>query len=114
MSDEDSLDTAETYLSRERKILLSGKIEELAALADARAAMLTRLARSDGDPVRLGRLRAQAERNGSMLKAASEGVNRAIKRLSELRKASGPIGSYSATGGQCQIGAINPKFERKA
>ena len=109
-----SLDRAETYLERERDILLSGRIKELAGLADTRAAVLSTLAGASGDAARIKRLRAMAARNGTLLAASAHGVNRALKRLKELRKATGPIGSYSATGGPCEIGSINPQFERKA
>ena len=114
MTAEDALDLAEHYLEREREILVSGRIRELEHLAESRAAVLAALARTNGDAARIQRLRNLAERNSSLLEASAEGVNRAIKRLAELRKAAGPIQSYSSSGGQCEIGAVNPQFERKA
>jgi flagellar biosynthesis/type III secretory pathway chaperone len=114
MTADAALDRAEDYLERERAILLSGRITELSRLADAREDMLKALADETADSRRLARLREKAVRNGALLAAASEGVNRAMKRLADLRKATGPIGSYSASGGRCEIGAVNPKFERKA
>ncbi len=114
MKAEDQLDRAEKYLEEEREILLSGRVAELAGLAERREAVLATLSAAKGDAARLQRLRDQAMRNGALMNAAAEGVNRAIKRLAELRRAAGPIGSYSATGGRCEIGSVNPKFERKA
>jgi len=114
MAAETALDRAEDYLERERAILLSGRVAELARLADAREEMLKALADETADSQRVARLREKALRNGALLEAAAEGVNRAMKRLADLRQAAGPIGSYSASGGRCEIGAVNPKFERKA
>ncbi len=114
MKAEDQLDRAEKYLEEEREILLSGRIAELAGLAERREAVLATLSATKGDGARLQRLRDRAKRNGALMSAAAEGVNRAIKRLAELRKAAGPIGSYSATGGRCEIGTVGPKFEKKA
>jgi flagellar biosynthesis/type III secretory pathway chaperone len=114
MTNDTTLDRVEAFLERERAILLSGRIAELAELADAREEMLQALADESADSQRIRRLREKATRNGALLEAASEGVKRAMKRLADLRKAAGPIGSYSAGGGRCEIGAVNPKFERKA
>ena len=114
MTPEDTLDMAEDYLEREREILLSGRILDLERLEGSRASMLSALAQTDGDMDRILRLRALAERNGVLLEASADGVNRAKQRLGELRKAAGPIQSYSPSGGQCEIGASNPQFERKA
>ena len=109
-----ALDRAEDYLRHERDILLSGRLTELAGLEETRAAVLSTLADNTGDAQRIKRLRTLATHNGSLLRASAEGVNRAMKRLAELRRSAGPIGSYSATGRPCEIGSVNPKFERKA
>lgn len=114
MTADDSLGRVEDYLRREREILLSGRLDDLEGLAETRDSVLSALGRADGDLERVERLKGLARRNGSLLRAAAEGVNRAMKRLADLRKAAGPIGSYSATGGRCEIGSVNPQFERKA
>lgn len=109
-----TLDEAEDYLEREREILLSGRIEELERMEMQREAVFSTLARAHDDATRLTRLRTLAERNGALLEASADGIKQAMKRLSDLRKAAGPIGSYSASGGRCEIGSVNPQFERKA
>lgn len=114
MTNDRALERAEDYFERERAILLSGKLEDLAGLVEEREAVLAGISATEGDAARIRRLRDLAERNGALLLSASEGVGRAMKRLSELRKAAGPIGSYSESGSRCEIGSINPKFERKA
>lgn len=114
MASDDPIDRAEAYLGREREILLSGRLAELAEIAGARDEVLAALAGAEGDGARIGKLRDRAIRNGALLAAAAQGVHRAIKRLAELRKAAGPIGSYSPSGTRCEIGSVNPKFERKA
>lgn len=114
MKADHALDLAEDYLERERRVLLSGQIQELGRLADMQMGVADALAHVEGDPVRVRRLRALADRNSRLLSASAEGVKRAIARLKDLKQASGPIGSYSASGGRCEIGTTRPQFERKA
>ena len=114
MGNDPILDRAEDFLERERAILRSGRIAELSEIADMHGAVIASLENAQGDIARIRRLRALAVRNGEMLAASAQGVRRALKRLGELQKASGPIESYSANGRRCEIGSINPKFERKA
>ncbi|MEM6823957.1 MAG: hypothetical protein AAF566_02495 [Pseudomonadota bacterium] len=114
MTPDNALDLAEDYLERERQILLSGQIGELERLQPTREKVVSALLHTKGEARRVKRLRVLAQRNRVLLKASAEGVQRAIKRLGELRKAAGPIQSYSSNGGQCAIGPVNPQFERKA
>ena len=114
MSAERKLKSVETYLERERRILRKGQIAELADLAEDREKVLTMLGAARGNGPALERLRTEVHRNNTLMEAAASGLRAAIKRISDLRAASGPIGSYSASGERLEIGSNSPTVERKA
>ena len=108
------LSRIEALLTEERAVLLSGKLTALPDLAADRDRLLAEIAQGTGDRARLQRLRTLALRNTELARAARDGVQAAIARLSAIRAAAGPIGSYSADGARVHIGADRPAFERKA
>lgn len=114
MSTERKLKSVESYLDRERRILRTGRITELATLAEDRERALAALDAVRGNGPVLQRLRSEVRRNNAMMESAASGLRAAIKRISDLRAAAGPIGSYSAQGERCEIGSTAPRFERKA
>jgi hypothetical protein len=114
MSAERKLKSVESYLERERRILRNGQITELADLAEDREKALALLGAARGNGPVLQRLRSEVDRNNALMEAAASGLRAAIKRISDLRAASGPIGSYSAKGERLEIGSNSPTVERKA
>lgn len=114
MTAEKQLKSIENYLERERKILRTGQIAGLTTLTEDRAQALSLLNSVRGKGPELQRLKANFQRNNSMLSSAAAGLRSAIKRISELRAAAGPIGSYSASGERREIGSNAPTIERKA
>lgn len=114
MSAERKLKSVESYIERERRILRSGRISELADLVEDREKALALLDAARGNGPALQRLRSEVHRNNALMEAAASGLRSAIKRISDLRAASGPIGSYSASGQRMEIGSNSPTVERKA
>jgi carbamoyl-phosphate synthase large subunit len=83
-------------------------------LAEDREKALALLGAARGNGPVLQRLRSEVDRNNALMEAAASGLRAAIKRISDLRAASGPIGSYSAKGERLEIGSNSPTVERKA
>lgn len=114
MNAERKLRSVEIYLDREREILRTGQIGKLASLAEERERALATLDAAKGNGPLLQKLRSDVRRNNALMQAAASGLRAAIKRISDLRAATGPIGSYSAKGERLEIGASAPTVERKA
>ena len=116
MTDNAVLQGFESLLSEEREALRAGRLDELQGFEARRKRLFAELpgATSGVSPDRLETLRKGAQRNAELARAASEGVRDAIRRISEIRKATGPIGSYGADGERVEIGQPTPAVERKA
>ena len=103
---------ARACLAEERALLKAGRIADLQAAAANREQAFADL---DGaSPDDLADLREMARLNGALIAAAGDGIRAALARVNELSRATGPIGSYTATGARQEIGSIRPKCERKA
>ena len=102
----------EALLDRERRALLAGRVGEVEALIAARTALFDSLDRS-ADPAALGALARRVRENADLARAAADGLRDALRRISEIRAASGPISSYSAAGAPVRIGARPGSYEHK-
>ena len=114
MARERRLQTLETALGEIGDALQSGRISDLPGLTDRLQRCL-----EDGEPggtndARLARLRAATARNATLASAAADGIRDALRRLAEIRAATGPIESYGADGSRANIGPGRPTFEHKA
>ena len=116
MTDNAVLRGFQELLDDERDALRAGRLDELQGFEARRNRLMAELpgAVTGLSPDRLETLRKGAQRNAELARAASEGVRDAIRRIGEIRKATGPIGSYGADGGRVEIGQPTPAVERKA
>lgn len=90
----------EQILDDTRLAILAGDFKALAELAERCEAFLSGgLARN---PAELGRIAAKAERNATLLKAASRGVAAARRRARELAEG-GRFSTYDAAGRRGQL-----------
>lgn len=90
-------------LSRERAMLREGRFDALAEQAAAREALTHRLEALPAADLAdcagpLARVRASAERNVRLLKAALEGAAAGRRRVTEIVEARGRLSSYDAQG----------------
>ena len=116
MSENTVLRDLETLLDDEREVLRAGRLEELRGLEERRRRVMVGVPEiiAEVAPERLDALREQAQKNADLARAVSDGVRDAMRRLGDIRKASGPIGSYGADGAPVEIGQAQPAVERKA
>ncbi len=98
----------------ERQALRAGDHGALAKLAEDRRLLIGRLSREGMGADEMRKLQQEARRNIALAGAAAAGVKDALHRLRKLKEASGPIGSYGATGQAERIGAVGPSVVRKA
>lgn len=114
MNAKTALEELENYLDTEREVIRAARLSELQTLEKTREVVLAQMEDLPNDTLRLQHVRKKARRNGELLQAAANGIRSAIRRIQELRRASGPISSYSAEGEPCSIGTNNCTIERKA
>ena len=114
LAGDNSLRELENALAQERDALITGDLTRLSQLSDRRERAMSRLSVKGQDTARLAELRALAARNVELALAARKGVQAALERVTAIRAASGPIGSYGADGRPASIGNARPNFERKA
>jgi flagellar biosynthesis/type III secretory pathway chaperone len=110
----DTLNEIESLLGAERNALLTGDFDALADLAERKEALIGQLAKTDAGAPTLRRLRARAERNAALLEASMRGLRGISRRLSEIRRANGPLQTYGQDGAQQTLGAPTGSFERRA
>ena len=108
------IEELEDLLHKEKQALRSGNIGELFSIAASKEMLLEKLTHAQCDESSLQSLRQRLEHNASLANAAGRGLRDALKRLTALREASGPMTSYSRDGSGKLIGAPTPKWERKA
>jgi flagellar biosynthesis/type III secretory pathway chaperone len=104
----------ETLLEAERNALLLGDFAALSDLLARKQALVAELAASGVGASALRRLRAMAERNATLLEASMRGLRGASRRLSEIRRANGPLYTYGQDGAQQTLGTPAGSFERRA
>jgi flagellar biosynthesis/type III secretory pathway chaperone len=110
----DPASALERLLDEERALLLSGRLTEVATLADRKAQLLSDLPGSPGGTPQYRRLRTAAQRNLDLLDAAAAGVRDARVRLAELRQLSGTLATYSPEGSRLTVSTGRRGVERRA
>jgi flagellar biosynthesis/type III secretory pathway chaperone len=110
----DPASALERLLDEERALLLSGRLAEVAALADRKAQLLSDLSRSARGAPEYRNLRTAAQRNIDLLAAAATGLRDARARLAELRRSSGTLATYSPEGARLTVSTGRRAVERRA
>jgi flagellar biosynthesis/type III secretory pathway chaperone len=100
-------------LEAEREKLLAGDLLGLERLVDRKQSLLTRLSRTEPDPVALSGLRRDLDRNARLLAAAGQGIRDAIDRVRQLAEPA-PLFTYDGTGRRREIEATAPSVSHSA
>ncbi len=102
-------------LDEEKALLLSGKIDSLAALEPQKIELSEHL-ESEGRPSsqQLADLQQRIRRNQALLEASSKGLKTASERLKEIRKVMLQLDTYTRNGDMKNIQTSHPKIERRA
>ena len=99
-------------LNEEAEALRSGRISDLAGLAERKSAAALGLEADVPDAVR-ARVLAQAERNMALLTAAGRGLKTALQQLREMRSDPG-LRTYDESGRTRDHARGGGRFEHKA
>ncbi|MDV7144778.1 hypothetical protein R3X27_19015 [Tropicimonas sp. TH_r6] len=114
MSNE-TLSQFKTLLEEEKALLLSGKIESVAALEPRKQELAQRLeTNSLLSSQQLADLQQKVRRNQILLEASSKGFRTASERLKEIRKVMLQLDTYTRGGDMKNIKTAHPKIERRA
>lgn len=108
-----TIDAFEDLLERERALLLSGRLDGLARIAEEKAALVARLGPVEGVE-NLRDLRRKAERNARLLEAAGAGIRSVTRRIEALREGPEPLSTYAANGRREMLGESGSSVERRA
>lgn len=92
-----AVDALEDLLDHERRMILAGKLADVALNAHKKELLLTRLAVTDGSET-LDRVRRKAQRNQALLEAAARGLKAARDRLEALVAVPPQTRTYGADG----------------
>jgi flagellar biosynthesis/type III secretory pathway chaperone len=101
-------------LDEERDLLLSGRLAEIATLADRKAELLRDLPSGLSDTPQYRRLRRAGQRNLELLDAAAAGLRDVRARIAELRQSSGTLATYSPEGARLIVSTDRRGVERRA
>ena len=92
-------------LEAERLALLSHNFAELDEIIPIKTALIERLNNQTENPKLLAQIRESSMSNARILKASQRGIEMAIRRVSQLRKASSGSTVYGPKGTTQTIGA---------
>lgn len=98
---------------RERRIILDGRIEDLAGLEAEKVALSSRF-EEVRDPRELALVRKKAVQSAELLAAATEGIKSALERVRDIRQQAGTLNTYTADGGRSNHATARGKLERRA
>jgi flagellar biosynthesis/type III secretory pathway chaperone len=113
MSALDPIDAFEDLLDRERRMILSGRVADLARLAEDKARILRDLG-GLRDAGRLDRVAGLCRHNHDLLEAAAQGIRDVRDRLSDIRATAGTLATYSSDGKRQTTVTAKTSFERRA
>ncbi len=83
---------------RERAAILSGRFDVLERLVAEKERLVMSVVQADRDDPALHRLKQQAQRNGTLLRAMESGVRAAARRIEEMRTGSAALQTYDSAG----------------
>lgn len=105
----EDLAALERLLDREREALVTGDLGGLAALLDAKSALIGRLGpRQPGERPALDRLKEKALRNQALLDGARLGLRQAVRRIGASRETGRAFDTYDRAGHRHRIGPDTP------
>lgn len=113
MAPRDPVGALEDLLERERGLILSGRVAELARHA-AEKERLARDLTSLRDPLQIARLAKAARRNQSLLEGAAQGIRDVRARLTEMRASAGKLATYSRDGERQTVSTAAGRLEHRA
>lgn len=112
MTRTDSATRLISLLETEEKAILSGDYAVLAQLATTRTELAKRLQTEQPDETTLRRISQMTQRNSSLLRAATEGIDDARKILNRLKK-SAITEVYDRDGAKHRMAGLQSGLERK-
>ena len=110
------IDELDDLLETERRALLDGDLEEIAALVIRKEALidaLNALQLPDGES--LGDMRQKLDRNQALLEGALSGIRRVANRMATMRRIRDTLETYDADGTRRTIqGNVTRHVEKRA
>lgn len=103
-----------SLLEDERQLILTGKIDGLSSLADAKSQVLSQLESSRLSQTQISRLQTMTARNQSLLAAAAEGIRSAQNRLRTIRNPDQSLKTYTRAGASKVLSRTASSFEKRA
>jgi hypothetical protein len=106
----------DALLEHERRALLQGDLEAIAALLNRKEALIDALnAQAPGPKADLLSLQGKVHRNQALLDGALEGIRKVAGRISTFRKIRHTLETYDKTGRKQAIqGEANHQIEKRA
>ncbi|WP_093362717.1 hypothetical protein [Tropicimonas isoalkanivorans] len=95
-------------------MLLEGDFAELERIAKQKEGLLSDTAVVSHEPADLAKIRQLSERNEKLLQASLEGVKAARSRLSDIRRASNQLETYTNAGKVRDLAHPRRQVERRA
>lgn len=118
---EAAIDALRDALEQERRAITAGRLDMILRLAEHREALMRDLGAATADSgvaeLALAGLRADIERNQTMLAAAAKGIKSVVERIADIRANAGRLTIYGADGARqehLRASAQPHKLERKA
>lgn len=100
-------------LDRERRLLIAGRVADLAALADEKEQLIATLHRDRPDAALLRRIQAAAARNGELIQAAQAGLTAARARIDQIARGAA-FETYTPGGDRQQVRPNVGSLHRRA
>ncbi len=101
---QDVIEALDELLEQERKALLKGDFDGLAALHDEKTALIDSFNELDqADAERVQDLQVKLGRNQELLNAALDGIRGVAKRLAEVRRVRTSLDTYTQNGAKTSI-----------
>lgn len=108
------LDALEDLLERERRMILSGSIDDLARLTPEKTRLLSRMAGAAGTAQTFDRVRQKADRNQELLAAVARGVKSVARKLEAMQGVREPLKTYDRTGQARDLSGRTSSFEKRS
>lgn len=106
-------DALEDLMDKERRAILDGDFDELRRMMAEKERLIS-AAKIAPPPQSVARLKAKAERNQNMLRAAAQGIRAVSDHLAKAGQATKPLLTYSRSGQRQAHLARNSSMERRA
>lgn len=110
------MEELDALLEKERALLLTGKLDDMADILSAKEALIDALSAADQEDMQdLAGLQNKLTRNQTLLDGALHGIRRTTARLAALRRVRRSLETYNEAGDKQTIeGRVTRKLERRA